>query len=245
MIRLSYPDPREPILHDGWTANWTIAPATIRELRGGQHALQAPEARAVSLCELRGGSAAFQALKLYSRYLAAELPDHDLPSVLTADTRREDLHHWLWTLPAYDAGVRVLGAAGFHLRTDVPATGPFVALTWAWLHPLARHLGLFRAAWHIFIRRYRHIQVAQPTTALRVCLVGKPTVTLGTQEPYLVQVYTQDPECRAHGAMLQIAAGQWACHAKLDGSDENYCKARWPAPAPAHQLQETASCLKA
>jgi len=229
MIRRHFPDPTEPIVLDGWTSSWVLAPASLPQIQGVQHALHAPRAGRGGLWELRGGEAAFKALRLYGAYYAQEL-DLDPPVVPSADAQPKHLSFWIWALPAYDTGVRMLGAAAVALRTDVYGVNPSAEMTWCWLFPLARHRGLFSAAWNIFIKRYPHIQCEPRSMAMKISLYGRPSMTLETGDGQTLRLYTQDPECTQHGPMRQGSTGAWDCYAKLP--DGHICTESWVAPKP-------------
>jgi len=236
MIRSNYPDPREPVVMDAFTAGWTLAPCSLRDVQGIPHALRAPKARAVTLYELRGGTDAFAAVKLYARYYAEEL-DCDLPRVPAADAPRDGLYHWLWVMTSRDEGFRALGAAQFRVRTDVIGVDFFVQMELCYLHPCARHRGIFSLSWPRFIRRLQRIHVPEPTMALKISLYGKPTVTLGTDEEHQVRCYTEQPECRFHGGLMQQSSPSlWQCWGK--GEDGNVCKESWTARANLRNAKE-------
>jgi hypothetical protein len=216
--------------YESW---WNITAPTVSALRGGEHPLPGPRHRFTGTTLWRlvdgPGSPSWAGLEACARCYMKELPDRDRPGVLTAN--REQHHHWLVTQGAtHQAGFKVLGAAGFTLRSDLHGIGPFMALSWAWLHPYSRHRGVFRAAFQLWLHLYKRVEIVRPTTAVRVALVGLPTLTL-TNGRDQVLVYTDGPECPTYGPMIEESPGAYCCRAKLEG-DSAYCKEQWHAPAP-------------
>ena len=103
---------------------------------------------------------------------------------------------WLWTTTslAYDDPYLVLGAACLRWRTYTNLPDGLWALQWIWLHPYARHHGVFRAAWPLLLARYDGVHLEPPVSStLQRLVAGTPTRTLQTTEGTPLRLYLPPP----------------------------------------------------
>ena len=110
--------------------------------------------------------------------------------------RTTETQAWLWTTTslAYDDPYLVLGAACLRWRTYTNLPDGLWALQWIWLHPYARHHGVFRAAWPLLLARYDGVHLEPPVSStLQRLVAGTPTRTLQTTEGTPLRLYLPPP----------------------------------------------------
>jgi hypothetical protein len=184
---------------DDWTTTWTITPSTITRLVGEQHPLGVGEwrVRLPSLWRLTRASArhAHQVTERYARYFRREF-GYDFVQY-DAD-EAYDLHEtqaWLWTSCDYE-GYRVLGACCCRYRRYTNLPESLWALQWVWLHPYARHKGLFTAAWPVLLQQYGALHLEPPVSgAIRHIVRETPTTTRVTTEGHAVVLHGGTGPC--------------------------------------------------
>src|SRR5262249_26035077 len=108
---------------------------------------------------------------------------------------------------------------------------PVWKMTFAWLHPLSRHRGVFSAAWEIFIHRYLTLQVAPLTLAIRAALHGKPHRVITDTTGAAQRLYDASPMCSVpgHGGMIEHSPGLWRCGMKMP--EGGACTEHYIAPS--------------
>ena len=125
--------------------------------------------------------------------------------------RTTETQAWLWTTTflADDDPCLVLGAACLRWRTYTNLPDGLWALQWIWLHPYARHHGVFRAAWPLLLARYDGVHLEPPVSSTMQRLVaGTPTRTLQTTEGTPLRLYLPPPPA-AEGEDDQRFTSDW------------------------------------
>jgi hypothetical protein len=166
---------------DEWTTQWTITPSILKRLVGDSHPLSVGNVRVPIpvLWRLTRHSAhhAHQVTERYARYFKREF-GYDF--VQYAASEPYDMHEtqvWLWTSCRYE-GYRVLGACCCRWRTYTNLPEGFWAMQWVWLHPYARHKGLFTAAWPVVLQQYGALHLEPPLSgAIQHIVRATPTTT--------------------------------------------------------------------
>jgi len=139
-------------------------------------------------------------IERYARYFRREF-GYDFAQYCADDMNDpRDTQTWLWTSWEYE-GYRVLGAGCCRWRTYTNLSESFWGLQWVWLHPYARHKGLFTAAWPILLRQYSRLHLEPPVSiAVQHIVRNTPTRTLTATNGHELMLHQAMPEFQAEHA---------------------------------------------
>jgi hypothetical protein len=214
---------------------WAIEAPRLQSLAGRAHRLPSPQQQRTRtvLWELDDstGEPALQAAAALAHAWTKEV---DALPLFTARTpvRWQDQALWIWTVPGREGwAYTAIGVCYLERDTRTHVT-PLWRLAVAWLHPFARHRGVFRDTWPLLLRRYGAIAIDARTTAMQRVLQGTPWHTITAMTGARVALYTETPWCPTHGGpMPEIMQGFWQCRTKMD--DGTICPHTYPVPRPA------------
>ena len=196
---------------------WTITPAFVQPqlLRDQEswtlHATVQHRGAQLWCLGQRSPRPLHQAVERCARCFQREL-GYDFVQYRAAEAyRTTETQAWLWTTTslADEAPCLVLGAACLRRRTYTNLPDGLWALQWIWLHPYARHHGVFRAAWPLLLARYDGVHLEPPVSSTMQRLVaGTPTRTLHTTEGTPLRLYLPPPPA-AEGEDDQRFTSDW------------------------------------